>query len=552
MQRQVKAAFATGTLAAGLVFGSAAQAQLGLTVIGSYGSGVFDSSAAEIPAYDAASQWLFVTNAASGEVDVLDLSDPTMPSKIGSISLAGSPNSVAVYNGLVAVAVEAATVTDPGQVQFFNAGDLTSAGSAVTVGALPDMLTFTPDGSKLLVANEGEPDGGVDPNGSVSIIDTNTFAVSTAGFTAFTDANTATTATLGNTPTNAVRRDPGVATLAADVEPEYIAVSEDGTTAFVTLQEANSVAVVDIATSTVTSIHALGTKDHSVAGNELDASDRDGGINITTEPVKGMFMPDAIATYNAGGVNYYITANEGDDRGEDERIKDLTLDATAFPNAATLQQDGELGRLGVSTWDGDTDGDNDFDELFSYGTRSFSIFDENGNLVFDSGDDFETITANTAGVVFNSTNDENDSEEGRSDNKGPEPEGVTLGEIDGKTYAFIGLERVGGIMVYDVTDPNAVSFEEYINPRDFSVDDADLATAVAAATGTLTSDLGSLDLGPEGLLFIAAGDNALGIPLLVVTNEVSGTTTIYAVPEPGTAAALLSVAGLGLLRRRKA
>ncbi|MEM9419847.1 MAG: choice-of-anchor I family protein [Planctomycetota bacterium] len=556
MQRQVKAAFATGTLAAGLAFGSAAQAQLGLSVIGSYGTGIFDESAAEIPAYDAATQRLFVTNAASGKIDVLDLSDPTMPSKIGEINLAGAPNSVAVNNGLVAVAVEAAVVTDPGQVQFFNAADLTSAGAAVPVGALPDMLTFTPDGSKLLVANEGEPDGGVDPNGSVSIIDTNTFAVATAGFTAFTDANTATTATMGNTPTNAVRRDPGVGTLAADVEPEYIAVSEDSSTAFVTLQEANSVAVIDIATNTVTSIQALGTKNHLLPGNELDASDRDGGVNIDNEPVFGMYMPDAIATYNVSGINYYVTANEGDDRGEDERVKDLDLDSAAFPSAfpgaPEFTDDDQLGRLGVSTWDGDTDGDGDYDQLFAYGSRSFSIFDENGNLVFDSGNDFETITANTSGAVFNSTNDENDSFEGRSENKGPEPEGVTLGVIDGKTYAFIGLERVGGIMVYDVTDPTDVQFEEYINPRDFGIDDGVLKDAVEAAVGTLTADLGSLDLGPEGLLFIAAGDNALGIPLLVVTNEVSGTTTIYAIPEPGTAAALLSVAGLALLRRRKA
>ncbi len=553
MKRPLKSLLLSASLSAGLLSAAPTYAQLGLTVIGSYGTGIFDGSAAEIPAYDAATQRLFVTNAAADAVDVLDLSNPAMPTYIGSISLGGfSPNSVAVYNGLVAIAAEdLADSTNNGQVQFYNASTLSVAAAPVTVGALPDMLTFTPDGSKLLVANEGEP-GTVDPVGSVSIINTTTFAVTTAGFAAFTDANTATTATLGNTPTNAVRRDPNVANLADDVEPEYIAVSQDGTTAFVTLQEANSVAVVDIASSTVTAIRALGTKNHNLAGNELDASDRDGGVNITTEPVLGMFMPDAIASYNVGGVNYFVTANEGDDRGEDARISTLSLDPTAFPNAASLQANAELGRLGVSTWDGDTDGDGDYDQLFAYGSRSFSIFDEAGNLVFDSGSDFETITAATAGVVFNATNDENNSAEDRSDAKGPEPEGVTLGVIDGKTYAFIGLERVGGIMVYDVIDPNAVTFEEYINPRDFSISDATLEDAVVAATGTLTDSIGSLDLGPEGLLFISALDSPNGIPLLIVTNEVSGTTTIFAIPEPGTAVAPITLAGLGLMRRRMA
>jgi DNA-binding beta-propeller fold protein YncE len=562
----------TGCLLAGLP----AAGQISLEPIGGYGAGIFDGSAAEIPAYDAASQRLFVTNAADGTLDVIDLSDPTLPSLITRVNLGGGgPNSVAVSNGLVAVAVEASTVTDPGFVKFYNAADLTAAAADVTVGALPDMLTFTPDGSRLLVANEGEPDG-VDPLGSVSIIDTGSFSVlNTADFSAFTDANTTTTATLGVTPTTGVRRDPGVATLAQDVEPEYIAVSADGSKAFVALQEANSVGVLDLTTNSFTSIQALGTIDHSLPGNGLDSSDRDDAVNITTRPVNGMFMPDAIAAYSAGGVGYYVTANEGDDRGEDERIKDLTLDPTAFPDAAALQENEVLGRLGASTWDGDTDGDGDFDQLFTYGTRSFSIFDEAGNLVFNSGDDFEQITANTAGVVFNATNDENDSFDNRSDNKGPEPEGVTLGQIDGRTYAFIGLERVGGVMIYDITDPLTSSFVDYLNLRDFTIPDQDadeddgdlddngfedaddgvreLNEAVTLANGLLMDDLGELDLGPEGLLFISAADSPNGNALLVVTNEVSGTTTVFnVIPEPGTGLALLALTAVGLRRRRTA
>jgi len=533
-------------------------AQVNLTPIGSYAADTpnkFDESAAEIPAFDPMTNRLFVVNANVG-IDVLDISNPFAPTKITSISAPGT-NSVAVHNGVLAVAQAAGVDTDPGQVLFYNANDATFAApiGAAGVGALPDMLTFTPDGMKVLVANEGEPNDD-DPAGSVSIIDVSGgFAapgVSTADFSAFTFANTTTTRTLGNTPSNAVRVDPSATTLAQDLEPEFITVSPDGSKAFVSLQEANTVAVLDLSSDTITSLLPLGTKDHSQPGNGLDPSDRDSGVNIANWPVNGMFMPDSIASYSAGGATFFVTANEGDDRGEDERIKDssVLLDPTAFPNDATLKQDENLGRLGISTWDGDTDGDGDFDQLFSYGSRSFTIFDENGNVVFDSGDDFEQITANTAGVVFNANNDENDSFESRSDNKGPEPEAIEIARMGGKTLAFIGLERVGGIMVYDITDPNNVQFIEYVNPRDFTIDDANLESDINALAGTVNpADIGRYDLGPEGILFIGAGDSPTGEALLVVANEVSGTTTIYTVPEPASLA-LLGAGGLLLLRRR--
>lgn len=516
-------------------------AQINLTPIGSYASDTpnkFDESAAEICAYDPNTRRLFVVNAAVG-IDILDISNPSAPSKITTIAAPGV-NSVAVNDGVLAVAQQATDKTDPGQVLFYNANDATFAstiGTAV-VGALPDMLTFTSDGNKVLVANEGEPNG-VDAVGSISIIDVSGgFAaptVTTADFSAFTFANTATTRTPGNTPTNAVRVDPSAATLAQDLEPEYIAVSPDGTTAFVSLQEANTVAVVDLATDTVTDLLPLGTKDHSTPGNGLAPSDRDSNVNIANWPVKGMYMPDAIASYSVNGKTYFVTANEGDDRREDERIKDdsVILDPTAFPKAASLKQDKNLGRLGISTWDGDTDGDGDFDQLFSYGGRSFTIFDQNGNIVFDSGDAFEQITAATDGVVFNANNDENDSFASRSDNKGPEPEGIEIARVGEKTIAFIGLERVGGVMVYDITDPTDVKFIEFINPRDFSIEDANLESDINALVGTVNpADIGRYDLGPEGLLYITPDDSPTGEALLVVANEVSGTTTIYTVLEP--------------------
>jgi Ca2+-binding RTX toxin-like protein len=230
-----------------------------------------------------------------------------------------------------------------------------------------------------------------------------------------------------------------------------------------------------------------------------------------------MYQPDAIATFAVNGETYIVTANEGDARdydtfSEEVRVADLTLDPDAFPNADELQAEAALGRLTVTNTLGDPDGDGDFDQLFSFGARSFSIWDSAGNLVFDSGDDFERITAELLPDNFNSDNDENDSFDSRSDAKGPEPEGVVTGVVDGRTYAFIGLERIGGIMVYDVTDPVSPSFVQYINTRDFE------GNAEAGTAG---------DLGPEGLVFIAAEDSPTGRPLLAVANEVSGSTTLY-------------------------
>ena len=245
--------------------------------------------------------------------------------------------------------------------------------------------------------------------------------------------------------------------------------------------------------------------------NGLDASDKD-GIDIGNQPVYGLYQPDAIAAYEVDGVTYYVTANEGDARDEDERIEDLELDPTAFPNAEELQTDTEIGRLEVSTIDGDIDGDGDYDRLVSYGGRSFSIRDSKGNIVFDSGDDFAKITAEQVPEIFNS-NGTIDSFDSRSDAKGTEPEGVVVGEIDSKYYAFVGLERTGGVMVYDITNPADAEFIQYINLIDEETGDA-------------------LDLAPEGLQFIPGEDSPNGKPLLAVSNEVSGTVSIYQIDVP--------------------
>ncbi|PZV09399.1 MAG: bifunctional metallophosphatase/5'-nucleotidase [Leptolyngbya sp.] len=490
-----------------------------LVPIGTYETNVFDASAAEIVVHDPVTQRLFVVNANAPTVEVLDISNPSSPTKLFDIdpsAYGAAANSVAIANGIVAIAIEAEEKTDPGSVAFFDVdGNFLST---VTVGALPDMLTFTPDGTKVLVANEGEPnaDYSIDPEGSISIIDLSggvanlTQAnVTTAGFTAFNDQRNALIA-------DGVRIFCPNANVAQDVEPEYIAVTGDSRTAYVALQENNALAVVDIASGAVTDILPLGYKDHSVV--PLDASDRDDAINITTYPnLFGLYMPDAISLYEAGGTTYIVTANEGDAReydtfAEEARVKDLALDPVAFPNAAELQADEALGRLTVTTTLGDANGDGLYEELYAFGGRSFSIWDTQGNLVYDSGAEFEQTIAELFPTEFNADNSENGSFDSRSDAKGPEPEGVTIGEIDGRTYAFIGLERFGGVMTYDITNPTEAFFVDFVNNRDFTGD---------AETGTAG------DLGAEGLVFIAAADSPSGNPLVVVANEVSGSTTVF-------------------------
>jgi DNA-binding beta-propeller fold protein YncE len=513
-----------------------------LEQIGRYeGQDLFDEGGAEIVAYHAPTERLFVINANIGGVEVLDIADPTDPAPVanspidavGALDAVGSANSVATSEELVAVALEATVPQDPGLVGFYDPETLEFLGTA-PVGPLPDKVTFTPDGERVLVANEGEPteNYAYDPQGSVSIVDlaegVTDATVETAGFRRF------------NGREDQLRRQ-GIrifgpnASASQDFEPEYVTISDDSRTAWVSLQENNAIAEIDIRQARVTRLLPLGFKDFSLAGNELDASNADGGVNIRNWPINGILQPDAIGAYSPNGQTYIVTANEGDSRdydsfSEEVEVSELRLDSDAFnfdeiegvDSVEELQAPENLGNKNATTTLGDVDGDGLYEELYVFGGRSFSIFTTNGKLVFDSGSDFEEITADRFGADFNNDNTENTGDS-RSDNKGPEPEGLALGQVGDRHYAFIGLERVGGVMVYDITDPEDATFVDYVNNRDFDFDiQGEIANgdAPASAAG---------DLGPEGLDFATAEESPIDDPLVFVGHEISGTTAVFRV-----------------------
>ena len=513
-----------------------------LEQIGRYeGQDLFDEGGAEIVAYHAPTERLFVINADIGGVEVLDVADPSDPTPVenspidavGSLDAVGSANSVATSEELVAVALEATVAQDPGLVGFYDPETLEFLGTA-PVGPLPDKVTSTPDGKRVLVANEGEPteNYAYDPQGSVSIVDlsegVDDATVDTAGFQRF------------NGREDQLRRQ-GIrifgpnASASQDFEPEYVTISDDSRTAWVSLQENNAIAEIDIRQARVTRLLPLGFKNFSLVGNELDASNEDGGVNIRNWPINGILQPDAIGAYSPNGQTYIVTANEGDSRdydsfSEEVEVSELRLDPDAFDfgqiegidSVEELQAPENLGNKNATTTLGDIDGDGLYEELYVFGGRSFSIFTTNGKLVFDSGSDFEDITAERFGEDFNNDNTQNTGDS-RSDNKGPEPEGLALGQVGDRHYAFIGLERVGGVMVYDITDPEEATFVDYVNNRDFDFDiQGEIANGDAKASV-------AGDLGPEGFDFATVEESPTDDPLVFVGHEISGTTAVFRV-----------------------
>jgi DNA-binding beta-propeller fold protein YncE len=478
--------------------------------------------ASEIPAYDDAGRRLFVVGV-DGDASFVKIVDAKTRAVLGALDTeshfaGGEANSVAVGGGKVAVALAAANRTDPGRVLVYDLANLGAAPQSFTVGALPDQVSFSADGSRLLVANEGEPNSygladSVDPEGSVSYIDLAAGTVRTAGFSAFNAQKSALQAA-------GVRIFGPGASVAQDLEPEFTAFAADGRTAFVTLQENNAIGVIDLDAPggpVVTQIVPLGFKSYAPGVNAMDPSDRDGskGNLVSRAGVYGLYQPDAIKAFTSNGKSYFAIANEGDAReydGFEEEVRASSLGS--FDVFNRLNVTNSLGATGPA------DG-----QLYAFGGRSFSILDAAGNIVFDSGDVIERILA----ARFPDALDD-----GRSDNKGPEPEAVEVGVVDGRLVLFLGLERanggsLGSILAFDITDFG------------LGVDPTYLGAIVSNLLGR-----------PEGLAYFTRA----GRSFLAAADEETGNLAIFAlnvVSEPAALALFgLGLAGMVAARRRRA
>ncbi len=457
----------------------------------------------EIVAYDVTSKRMFVTNGAINAIDIIDIQNPLSPLKIASVGMSAygvSVQSVAVKNGKVAAAVGSANkVTEKGKVVLFDTNG--NFDKAVTVGYLPDMVTFSDDGAKVIVANEGEPDGTtgkyVDVAGSIGVVNVADGSYVDIGFSTatLTPALDATPVRLGGTPSN---------NKTLDIEPEYVTV--EGNYAYVTLQENNALAKVNLTNNTLELVKSFGAKSYGADSSNTIDIEEEGVINMKSYAgLFGLYMPDSIKSFQIGGTTYLATANEGDGREyldaqeknvfvDEKKISKLKLD-TSIAEAYQKEND-----LKVVVDMGDANSDGKYEKLYAYGARSFSIWSAEGNLVYDSGDSISKQVALVQPKLFNQDNGEMD---GRSGNKGAEPEALTVGEINGKTYLFVGLERQNAILTYDITNPSAPTLVEYYISE------------------------GDGDISAEGMQFIPASESPNGKNLLLVSYEISGSTAIY-------------------------
>ena len=542
------AASAQGVPTGGYENGTAA---LNLTQIARYSAGQYnvDGGVMEIVAYNQATGWAYAINGQSGKLAAIPLAGLTAGAHVEALTgteidvkaLVEAEDSTFQYGDMTSVAISPDSTTlaaalqaqgsnDAGRVALFTCeedGTLTLE-ALVETGAQPDMVTFAGDGV-VLTADEGEPREGygediADPKGSVTVVDVEAQESTVVDFSAFDSqrdqlAEDGIVLKKGSAPS-------------VDLEPEYIAVS--GGKAYVTLQENNAIAVLDIESQAFEGVYSAGFEDHSTTAIDLDKKD-DAYDPQTYESLLGIRMPDGIAAFTVEGTTYLVTANEGDARewgdedqgtfylSEDER--DFGEEGVTSPTGAITAENSGLEGKVVFFKTEDFDG-LDPEKDYVFGGRSFTVFQatENGlEEVFTSGDDFEALTAQYVPEYFNASND-NAVLDDRSGKKGPEAESVTVGTVDGKTYAFVALERTGGVMVYDVTDPEAITFVNYVNTRDFGTT---VEGSEEYEDGELDKWVTGGDVAPEGLLFLDAASSPNGEPMLLAACEVSGTVAVY-------------------------
>ena len=484
---------------------------------------------AEISAFMPEKKVLFVVGG-ENVMEVIDLADPSNPKKINEVKLPGGASSVTVHGDLVAVSLLNNPEWKKGHVQVMQYNKGIKVLGLHELCYMPDMITWTPDGNNLLVACEGSPDESFaeDPEGGIgvlSIAENVAESVAKGKTINFVKAWTKPQKTVVgfdgvdslSLMANGVRKT-GVKSFVQSLEPEYITVSEDSKTAWISLQENNALVKFDVASKKILDIFPLGYVDHSLPGFGLDVK-KNKAVEIKNYPLRGLRQPDGISSFSVNGKTFVLTANEGAPVNDYKAWTDVTTPMMLMqqgkldPSVLTASVLDELKNLTVSSLERcdiapDKTANGMCPYMYTFGTRSISIFDgATGHLMWDSGDVFEQTIAKVAPDYFNWNSKKGKVKmDARSEDKGCEPENVTTGIVGEKRYAFVGLERTSGVAVFDITGiengsaPKIVDY--YLDPK---------------------------DRGPEGVLFIPAEKSPNGQPLLIVGYEYSKTLAVYTV-----------------------
>lgn len=177
-----------------------------------------------------------------------------------------------------------------------------------------------------------------------------------------------------------------------DPEPEYVDINDDNI-AVVSLQENNAVVLVDLAAGTVLNSFSAGEVDLTMVDDTEEGALISQTASISDIPRE----PDGVTWL---GTDYFATADEGDMDG---------------------------------------------------GSRGFTVFNTDGDVVWTSGNTMEHLTAR-----FGHYPDE------RSENKGNEPENAEFGVYGTERYLFVNSERSSLVFVYDVADFTRPVFKQVL------------------------------------------------------------------------------------------
>jgi hypothetical protein len=536
---------ASALVSAGQLPALANEATVKVTEVSSISSGAGEGSA-EIAAFHAGSKRIFATNGVKNSIDVFDISDVANPKKIESISLERYGNditSVAAGRDVVVAAVlvtesfsaTGVPTTPNGKIVVFDTNG-TFLSATDVLGVLPDSVTFAPDGTTALVAIEGQPvcakddpattekestdySKASDPVGGVSVVDLTDPTAPVVRFAGFEKFSVAQMRAKG-IAVSAVVND-----VSKDFEPEFVTAT-DNKTAYVTIQEANAIGKLNIKTATFESVSRAFEGNLSKVAR--DTSDKDSGAGPRTyKNVVAASQPDAIAGFKFGWGNYYLTANEGDAReytclNDDLRAASLKVDPRRFPDWKAMSATTALGRAKVNPNIGDRDGDGDIDTIHLRGANSTTMY-HNGAIVWDSADLLDQIQTSAFGVAnINGSHSLSADKstmnyvgQDRSDDKGSEPEGVAVGMVGERRIAILGLERMTALVVFDITDPRAPVFQEWLQ--------------MLPTKATPAKDVKHWS--PEGIVFVPADKSPSGKALIITSYELSGSLSIHEI-EP--------------------